>query len=158
MSTALVVVIVVVVVLLIGVLLALPRMRQAATLRARERELDQRREVVADEHRSEAENRARQADVAERRARIAEQEAAAARAQAQLHEERAGLHERGLADQELVADDERDRFAGTSAVEDPARSTVEDPRARSQEPNDMAGEPAATPDGDSTSATTYRGR
>ncbi len=127
MSTALVVVIVVVVVVLIAVLLALPRMRQAAILRARERELDQRREVVADEHRSEAENRARQADVAERRARIAEQEASQARAQAQAHEERAELHEQGLADGELIAAEERDRFAGTS-------------------------------EGDSTSATTYRGR
>ena len=61
---------------------------------------------------------AQQADLAERHARIAEQEAAKQRVEAELQRERAELHEQGLADDQLVADHERDRFAGTSAVPD----------------------------------------
>lgn len=118
MSAVLIVVIVVVVLILLGSLLALPRMRERARLRSSERELGQRRDRVATEHREQAQSRAQQADVADRRARIAEQEAAKERAEAQLHEERAAMHEEGLADHELVNEDERDRFAGTSAVEE----------------------------------------
>jgi hypothetical protein len=56
-----------------------------------------------------------------------------------------------------VADDEREHFAGTSAVEDP--NGRPGPGARPAEPSDTAGDPAAGPEGDSaTSATTYRGR
>ena len=40
---------------------------------------------------------------------------AAKRAEAELREQRAEMHERGMADDELIADDERERFAGTSA-------------------------------------------
>jgi hypothetical protein len=61
---------------------------------------------------------AQQADLAERHARIAEQEADKQRVEAELQRERAELHEQGLADDQLVADYERDRFAGTSAVPD----------------------------------------
>ena len=68
------------------------------------------------EHRGAAEERTKQADLADRKARIAEQEAQRERADAQLHEERAAMHEEGLVDHELVGQNERDRFAGTSAV------------------------------------------
>ena len=117
MSTVLIVVIVVVVVLVIVLVLLLPRMRERARLQKRERELDQRREQVVDEHREEAAGRERKAQVAEQRARVAEQEARRERAEAQLQEEKATLHEKGLADHELVGEDEREDFAGTSAVQ-----------------------------------------
>jgi hypothetical protein len=47
---------------------------------------------------------------------MAEHEATRERAAAQLEQERVELHERGLADHELVADDDRERFTRTSAV------------------------------------------
>jgi biopolymer transport protein ExbB/TolQ len=114
MSTAVLIVIVVVVVVLIlaAVMLVIPRMRAAA----RQREIDQRRDRAVTRHRDEAEDRTKQAELAERHARIAQQEAQRERAEAQLHEERADMHEEGLVDHELVDENERDRFAGTSAV------------------------------------------
>ncbi|HZU61741.1 MAG TPA: hypothetical protein VE983_12295, partial [Solirubrobacteraceae bacterium] len=72
------------------------------------------------EHRQEAETRVSRAEEAEQRARIAEQEAQQQRAAAQRSQEKAGLHEEGLADHELIDESERERFAGTSAVESPA--------------------------------------
>jgi FtsZ-interacting cell division protein ZipA len=117
MSTIAIIAIVVAALIIIAlVAFVLPRMRERGRIRARERELQGRRERVAGEHRAEAEQREREAAEAEQRARIAQREAEAQRAQAQLHEERAGLHERGMADHELVDDHERDRFAGTSAA------------------------------------------
>lgn len=117
MSTAAIIVIAIVVVLVVlGVAFAVPRM---GMLR-RERELRQRRQHVSAEHRQEAEVREQRADEAQRRAEIAAQEARREREEAQLHEERAALHEQGLADHELVDEDERERFAGTTA--DPAHS------------------------------------
>ena len=128
MSTGAIIAIVVVVLIIIALLaFVLPRMRARARVRARERELQQRREQVAGEHRAEADQRERQAAQSEQKARIAQREAEAERAQAQLHQERAGLHERGMADDELIDDHERDRFAGTSAMQpttdDDARGT-----------------------------------
>lgn len=117
MSTVLIVVIVVVVVIALLLLVLAPRMRERGRVAKRERELDQRRDTVATEHREEAAGRERQAEVAEQRARVAEQEAQRERAEAQLQKEKATLHEKGLADHELVADDEREKFAGTSAME-----------------------------------------
>jgi type II secretory pathway pseudopilin PulG len=117
MSTGAIIAIVVVALIIIALFaFVLPRMRARARVRARERELQQRREQVAGEHRAEAETRQREAAQAEQKARIAQKEAEAQRAQAQLHEERAGLHERGMADDELIDDHERDRFEGTSAM------------------------------------------
>jgi FtsZ-interacting cell division protein ZipA len=117
MSTAVIIVIVVVVVIaLIAVFVALPRMRERARIRGRERRLDARRDQVVTSHREEAAQRERRAEVAEQRARVAEHEAERERAAAQAREEQATLHERGLADDELISDDERDDFAGTSAV------------------------------------------
>jgi hypothetical protein len=118
MSTGAIIAIVIVALIIIALLaFVLPRMRARARVRARERELQQRREQVAGEHRAEAETRQREASQAEQKARIAQKEAEAQRAQAQLHEERAGLHERGMADDELIDDHERDKFAGTSAMQ-----------------------------------------
>ncbi len=117
MSTGAIIAIVVVALIIIALLaFMLPRMRARARVQKRERELQQRREHVAGEHRAEANERERQAAEAEQRARIAAREAEAERAQAELHSERAGLHERGMADHELIDDNERDRFAGTSAM------------------------------------------
>ena len=117
MSTGLIVVIVVVVVVLLAAFVfVVPRMRERARLRARERELEQRRSAQAGEHRQAAEQLTRRADEAEQRARIAEHEANKERAEADLREQRAEMHEKGLADHELISDDERDRFEGTSAV------------------------------------------
>jgi hypothetical protein len=106
------------VLIVVALIVALPRMRERARLRAREKELGERREQVATQHREASQRLDERAEVAERHARIAEQEAARERAAAQVRQERAELHEQGLADHELISDDERDRFAGTSAVED----------------------------------------
>src|SRR3954452_709955 len=118
MSTGAIIAIVVAVLIIIALLaFVLPRMRARARVRAREKELQERRERVAGEHRAEAETRQRQATEAEQKARIAQREAEAERAQADLHQERASLHERGRADYELIDDHERERFAGTSAMQ-----------------------------------------
>jgi hypothetical protein len=116
MTTGAIIAIVVVALIIVALLVfMLPRMRANARVQKRERELQNRREQVAGEHRAEADTRERQATEAEQRARIAQKEAEAERAEAELHAERAGLHERGMADDELIDDSERDRFAGTSA-------------------------------------------
>jgi hypothetical protein len=117
MTTGAIIAIVVAALLVIAVVaFLLPRMRHKAQIQKRERELQQRRDRVANEHRSEAEQRDHQASQAEQRARIAQKEAEAERAQAQLHQERAGLHEKGMADDELIDDHEREKFKGTSAM------------------------------------------
>jgi hypothetical protein len=117
MSTGAIIAIVIAALIIIAlVAFLMPRMRRQAQVQKRERELQNRRERVANEHRAEADSRERQASEAEQRARIAQKEAEAERAQAQLHQERAGLHEKGMADNELIGDDERDKFAGTSAM------------------------------------------
>ncbi len=117
MTTGTIIAIVVVALIVIALLAyMLPRMRAKAEVQKRERELQSRREHVAGEHRAEADVRERQATEAEQRARLAQREAEAERAQAEVHAERADLHERGMADDELIDDSERDRFAGTSAA------------------------------------------
>jgi hypothetical protein len=126
MEAGAIIAIVIIAVIIVALVVALPKIRESARLRARERELGQRRERVSAEHREAAEVRDQRADEAERRARLAEQEARLERAEAELHEERAALHEEGLADHELVDDDERDRFAGTSAVADDERALRRD--------------------------------
>jgi hypothetical protein len=127
MSTIAIIAIVVAALIIIALLaFVLPRMRARARVQKRERELQNRRETIAGEHRAEADERERQASEAEQRARIAQREAEAERAQAQLHQERAGLHERGMADHELIDDSERDRFEGTSAFEGDRREPMTD--------------------------------
>jgi C4-dicarboxylate-specific signal transduction histidine kinase len=124
---AIIVIVVVVVIILATLGFVLPRARERARVKRSERELGRRRDRAITENREEAEVRERRAEGAERRARIAEQEARVERSQAQLREEQAELHERGLADHDLVADDEREKFAGTSAAE------------RAQEPGPSSG-------------------
>ena len=117
MTTGAIIAIVIAALIIIAlVAFLMPRMRRQAQVQKRERELQNRRERVANEHRAEADSRERQASEAEQRARIAQKEAEAERAQAQLHQERAGLHEKGMADDELIDDHERQKFAGTSAM------------------------------------------
>jgi FtsZ-interacting cell division protein ZipA len=124
MSTGLIVVVVVVAVLLVAALgFALSRSRARAQVRARQRELDRRRDHAADGHRQAAQDRDQRAAEAGRRARMAALEAEREEAEAALENEHASLHERGLADHELVADHEREHFAGTSAVQDRADQT-----------------------------------
>jgi hypothetical protein len=120
MSTGVIIAIVAVVVLIL-LLFALV-MSPRAKIKRRERELGQRRERAVETHREQAGLRSELASEAEKRAQLAEAEAQRERAQAELHEARAKVHERGLADHELVRDEERDRFEGTSAVEDPTRT------------------------------------
>jgi hypothetical protein len=93
---AIIAIIVVALVIVAVIAIALPRMRA----NARERDLARRRGAIADAHRDRASDRVA-------RAEEAEQIAARERAEAELHETRARLHERGLADDELDAEDER---------------------------------------------------
>lgn len=109
---------VVAVIAVIGLVAALPCLEERSRLRTRQHELEQRRDQVSAEHSEQASLREGRAEQAERRARLADKEAQRERAEAELHAERAGLHEQGLADDELVEERERERFAGTSAVAD----------------------------------------
>ena len=121
MSTGLIIAIVVIALILIVLFaVVLPRARRKAALKARERELEQRRSHRAEEHRVEAAERRNEAEMAEQRARMAQAEAERERAEAKMREERADMHERGMADDELIEDHERERFAGTSATRDEA--------------------------------------
>lgn len=119
MSTGLIIAIVVIALILLAVFaFVLPRARKGAAVKKRERELEQRREHRAEEHRAEAAERRSQAEMAEERARMAETEAQKERAEAEMREQRAQMHERGMADDELIDESERDKFAGTSATRD----------------------------------------
>jgi ABC-type multidrug transport system fused ATPase/permease subunit len=105
-TTAIIVIVVVVLLILAALAFALPRIRARAQERSRQRELGQRREQAVTEHQEESSIRDRRANAAEQRARIAEQEAAKERAEAQLQKERANMHEQGLADHELMPEEE----------------------------------------------------
>ena len=115
MSTGLIIAIIVVAIIVIALVVMLPRMRRKAEMQKRERELGRRRETASMEHREVANERELEAEEAERRAAMAQKEAERQRADAGIHAERAEMHERGDADHELIEEDERDRFAGTSA-------------------------------------------
>jgi hypothetical protein len=95
-------------------------MRAAADRKKAERELHSRRQAVATEHREAAAQRESRAEQAEQKARLAQQSAERERAEANLEKEHASMHERGLADDELIDDHERDRFAAVSGT-DPTR-------------------------------------
>ena len=142
MSTGLIVALVVLALLLVAFLVVLPRMRASAKRKKAERELQSRREQVAGEHRDRASERDRQAEMAEQKARIAQQQAEKERAEAQLQNERASMHERGMADDELIADDERERFAGVSGPDTDRDGHTMDDRAR--EMMDRDGDHAGT--------------
>jgi FtsZ-interacting cell division protein ZipA len=122
MSTGLIIAIVVIALILLALFaFVLPRARRTARVKARERELEHRRERVAGEQRAEAEERHRHAE-------MAESEAKRERAEAELSEQRAKMHERGMADRELIDESERDKFAGTSADEPaPTRDDADRP-------------------------------
>jgi hypothetical protein len=129
MSTGLIIAIVVAVLILIVLFaVVLPRARRGAQMKARERELEQRREGRAEEHRVEAAERRNQAEMAEQRARMAESEAQRERAEADLREQRAQMHERGMADDELIDESERDKFA-SARRDEPASMHDGDDRA-----------------------------
>ena len=149
MSTGLIIAIVVAVVILLALLVMLPKMRDSARRQKAERELAQRRETVADEHRSAAREREQRAEVAEQKARMAQQAAERERAEAGLMEERASMHERGMADHELVDESERDRFADvmeTPADRDGDGHTMDD-RARDMTHRDETDRTTATGEG-----------
>jgi UPF0716 family protein affecting phage T7 exclusion len=126
MSTGLIVAIVIVALIILALLFLLPRMRQAARHKQAQRELHSRREAVATEHRQEAAQRETRAEEAERKARMAEQAAQRERAEANLRHERADMHERGMADDELIEDHERDRFAGVAGPDETADADRDD--------------------------------
>ncbi|HET6548600.1 MAG TPA: hypothetical protein VFG79_09105 [Solirubrobacter sp.] len=145
MSTIAIIAIVVAALIILALLaFVLPRMRARARVQKRERELQNRRETIAGEHRAEADERERSATESEQRARIAQREAEAERAQAELHQERAGLHERGMADHELVDDSERDKFAGTSAFEGDRDTDRREPVTDRNESDEHTGARAAS--------------
>jgi hypothetical protein len=114
MSTGVIIAIVVIVLLLIGLLVLLPRMRAKADERKAQKELESRRDRVATENREAASTRSTEAERAEQEAVVAQQKAKAERAEAERLESEAQMHERGLADDKLVEDHERDRFQGVA--------------------------------------------
>ena len=116
MSTGLIIAIVIVVLVLIALLVLLPRMRAKSEERKAAKELEGRRERVATEHREEASTRASAAERAEQEAVMAQKNAEVERAQAERHEQEAQLHERGMADDKLIDDHERDRFDGVAST------------------------------------------
>jgi type II secretory pathway pseudopilin PulG len=116
MSTELIIGIAIVVLVLVALLVLLQRMRAKAEERKATKELESRRERVATEHREEAGARSTSAEESERKAAIAHQNAKTERAQAERLEQEAQLHERGLADDKLIDDHERDRFEGVTGT------------------------------------------
>jgi FtsZ-interacting cell division protein ZipA len=144
MDTGLIIAIVVIALILLAlVAFVLPRMRRNSQVKARERELEHRREHRAEEHRTEAAERRNEAEMAEQRAKMAAAEAERERAEAQMREQRAEMHERGMADHELIDDNERDRFAGTSATADGPAPMRDDAERR-----DETGRPMHEPTSD----------
>ncbi len=141
MSTGLIVAIVVVAIIILVLLVLLPRMRATADRKKAERELHSRRDAVAGEHRSAAAQRETRAEQAEQKARIAQQTAERERAEAGLQSEQASMHERGMADHELIDDNERDRFAdvaGSPGTGDADRDAhTSDDRARAATGRDV---------------------
>ncbi len=118
MTTTAIIAIVIAALLIIAVVaFMLPRMRRKAQIQKRERELQQRRDRVAGEHRAEAEAArapGQSRPSSERGSPSGKPRPSAPRRE--LHQERAGLHERGMADDELIDESEREKFAGTSAM------------------------------------------
>ena len=87
--------------------------------------------------------------MAEQKARLAQQAAEKERAEAGMMEQRAQMHERGMADDELVDESERDRFADVMATpsdRDGDGHTIDD-RARDMTHRDETDRTAATGEG-----------
>jgi FtsZ-interacting cell division protein ZipA len=138
-STGFIVAIVVIAIIIVALLMLLPRMRATARRKQAERELRSRREAVADEHRQVAAHRETRAEEAERKARMAAQAAERERAEANVQHERASMHERGMADDQLIEEHERERFAGVAG---PDQTADADDRARAGTDPDRTAEPA----------------
>ena len=126
MSTGLIVAIIIVALIVVGLLVLMPRMRAKAAEKKAQRELESRRERVATEHREAASTRSTAAERAEQEAAIAQQNAQRERAEADRLEQQAQMHERGLADDELIEDHERDRFQNVTG--DARGETADDAR------------------------------
>ena len=126
MSTGLIIAIVVIVLILIALLVMLPRMRAQAEERKAQKELESRRDRVATEKREAGSTRASEAEKAEQQAVVAQQQAKAQRAEAEKLEAEAQLHERGMADDQLIEDHERDRFSGVAGTGAADRDTTRD--------------------------------
>jgi TolA-binding protein len=156
MDTGTIIAIVVVALILIALFaFALPRMRRGAQAKARARELEERREHVAGEHRAVAGEREREAEIAQQRAQMAQTEAERQRAEAQLHQQQAEMHERGMADDQLIDEHEREHFApalGTDRDEDRMDDRT---TAGSEAPG---GGPRMTPAGDEDRSDYEQGR
>jgi type IV secretory pathway VirB10-like protein len=105
-STGLIVAIVVVALIVIALLFLLPRLRAKKAEREHQKMVERRRTEAVEHHRSEADHRHEQAERRAAQAELAEQEAQRARAEAEIHAKRAELHERGMADDELLDDDD----------------------------------------------------
>ena len=132
MSTGAIIAIVIVVLIVLALLaFVLPRMRARARVRKRERELA----AAARARGRRAPRRGRAAHRPGRR-RPSRRPAwpsarrEAERAEAELRQQRASLHERGMADDELIDDHERERFAGTSAMQPADDDDARRPRRR----------------------------
>jgi type II secretory pathway pseudopilin PulG len=158
MSTGLIVAIVIVALIILALLFLLPRMRAAARHKQAERELRSRREQVAGEHREVASERETRAEEAERKARMAQQAAERERAEANMQRERASMHERGMADDQLIDEHEREKFADVAGPDRSAdadrdsRTTDDRPRAATEPDRTAATPPSggATTGRDST--------
>ena len=153
MSTGLIIAIIVIALIVIALLVLLPRLRAKAREKKAERELRSRRDSAAEEHRQVAAHRESRAEEAERKARIAQQEAERERAEANLRHERATMHERGMADDELIDEEERERFAGVSGPDRPA-----DPEQREQQPGIRSGTTDDATEGRTPPSDYQRGR
>ena len=70
---------------------------------------------------------------------MAQKNAQVERAQAERHEQEAQLHERGMADDKLIDDDERDRFDGVSGSTATADRDDRDDRDDRVEGDDRSG-------------------
>src|SRR5215208_3419867 len=75
-----------------------------------------------------------------RQAELKKRERERQRAEAELHQERATMHERGDADHELIDENERDKFAGTSADRD--GTMAQQPRSEFDEGREVGHEEA----------------
>ena len=116
MSTGVIIAIVVVVVIALVAIALFMRTRGVVRRKQRERELGRRRDAAAEIHNEAASQRNERAEAAQERARMAELEAQRERTEAEMHTRHAKAHEQGLADDELIREDERDKFAGTGST------------------------------------------
>lgn len=134
MDTGVIIAIAVAVILVIAVLVMLSRSRGSAKEKKAEREILQRREAAADRHQTEAQQRAVEAERLEHEAR-------AQRLEAQAQGERAALHQRGLADEELVRNDESDlrQHLDSDRLRGERFNTVSDPVDNGRDENVSSG-------------------